>query len=41
MTNRDIITAIEAVCPPECQESWDNSGWQGGPALTAPGHCCV
>lgn len=30
MTNREIISAVEAVCPPECQESWDNSGWQVG-----------
>ncbi len=37
MTNRDIITAIEAVCPPECQESWDNSGWQVG----SPGADCT
>jgi len=30
MTNSDIIDIIETVCPPECQESWDNSGWQVG-----------
>ncbi len=30
MTNREIIEAVETVCPPECQESWDNSGWQVG-----------
>lgn len=30
MTNRDIIGAIEEICPLEGQESWDNSGWQCG-----------
>lgn len=30
MTNAEIVSAIEAVCPLEGQESWDNSGWQAG-----------
>ncbi|RXE74604.1 Nif3-like dinuclear metal center hexameric protein [Muribaculaceae bacterium Isolate-013 (NCI)] len=37
MTNREIIAAIEHVCPPGCQESWDNSGWQCG----SPGAQCT
>lgn len=38
MTNAEIISAIEAACPPEGQESWDNSGWQcGTPAAVCTG----